>query len=410
MSKTVKWRYNGEADVVFGEVKVSPIPKIALTTSIIMVVAICVAAFLFRDTIYDMLIHPQIILTESEVEVPYQSTFIAENYIDKVNTREYDSFINQKNHYTYNIEGTVDTNKLGDYTITYNSSNRVDQFQANLTVHVKDMEAPTIILKNPVTKEELTKAKTGEYDALIIIRDETSNKDKLGSKSWKTNEYIIVETTDNCSENIEVKYPDKPDFGKKEDGTLVKTIDYTATDESGNSTTITLSVIIMNIDDYDTSDKEDRIKELEEELARKQQEQNQREKEQNNKQDTGNNNKQDTGNDNKQDTGNNETDPDDSWRDDNWQDTPTNDDGTHTGRNPSISADSFTWSVSRDGTIDLCIAVASAYVHYYDYDYADARITSGPGITYQLEGPGTYTFHWETSTGLSCDQTVTITE
>ena len=107
---------------------------------------------------------------------------------------------------------------------------------------------------------------------------------------------------------------------------------------------------------------------------------------------------------------NNQSDPDNSWRDDNWKDTPTNDDGTHTGRNPQISADSFTWSISRDGTIDMCIAMASIYVHYYDYDYADARITSGPGITYQLEGPGTYTFHWETSTGLSCNQTVIITE
>jgi len=407
MSKTVKWRYKGEADVVFGEVKVSPIPKIALTTSIIMVVAICVAAFLFRDTIYDMLVNPQIILTESEIDIPYQSTFIAENYIDKVNTREYDSFINQKNHYTYNIEGIVDTNKLGDYTITYNSSNRVNQFQTNLTVHVKDMEVPTIILKNPVTKEELVKTKTGEYDALIIIRDETSNKDKLGSKSWKTNEYIIVETTDNCSENIEIKYPDKPDFGKKEDGTLVKTIDYTATDESGNSTTITLSVIIMNIDDYDTSDKEDRIKELEEELARKQQEQNQRKQQENNKQDNENNQQQDSGNnnkpsnDNQQPTDNNPTD----------NNPGINDDGTNTVKTPQLTADAFTWSVSTDGLYGAQFLIkAQNYLHYYNYEGTQAQCTSGPFISFQPEGPGTYTIHWEADNGLSCDQTVTITE
>lgn len=400
MSKTVTWKYKGDADVVFGEIHISKAPKIILAVTVITVIAACVTGFLLRDFIYDALTNPQIILknvsqddTGFFVEIPYEQDsveFIADSYIDTVNTREYESFTNPDiKAYSFTIDGNVDTSTIGDYVVTYNSKNRVRHNTTTLTVRVKDITSPVITLKDPKTGKELAKTTDGVYYGVSLHRntDETAN--------WKAEDYVMS-IVDNCTEldNIQITYPEKPDFnGSTEDNI---TVTYVATDSSGNTSETTMKILLLkqNSTSMDLSALADK-KEQEQQLV-----------EQTTRDDNGNKPNNGGGNNNND----NQTDPDDSWRDDNWQDTPTNDDGTHTGRNPQISADSFTWSISRDGTIDMCIAMASIYVHYYDYDYADARITSGPGITYQLEGPGTYTFHWETSTGLSCDQTVTITE
>ena len=399
MSKTVTWKYKGDADVVFGEIHISKAPKIILAITVITVIAVCVTGFLLRDFIYDVLTNPQIMLknvSQDEngffVEIPYEQDsieFIADSYIDTVNTREYDSFTNPDiKAYSFTIDGNVDTSTIGDYVVTYNSKNRVRHNTITLTVRVKDITSPIITLKDPKTGKELSKTTDGVYYGVSLHRntDETNN--------WKAEDYVMS-IVDNCTEldNIQITYPEKPDFNSSTEDNI--TVTYVATDSSGNTSETTMKILLLkqNSTSMDLSALADK-KEQEQQLV-----------EQTTRDDNGNKPNNGGGNNN-----DNQTDPDDSWRDDNWQDTPTNDDGTHTGRNPQISADSFTWSISRDGTIDVCIAMASIYVHYYDYDYADARITSGPGITYQLEGPGTYTFHWETSTGLSCDQTVTITE
>ena len=91
----------------------------------------------------------------------------------------------------------------------------------------------------------------------------------------------------------------------------------------------------------------------------------------------------------------------------------TNDDGTNTIHAPTLSADSFTWSVSKDGmyTSSNFWTTAMSKLHYYDYDSNDCYATSGLGISVNPNGPGVYTIHWENSDGsLSCDQTVTLTE
>lgn len=400
MSKTVTWKYKGDADVVFGEIHISKAPKIILAITVITVIAACVTGFLLRDFIYDTLTNPQIMLknvsqddTGFFVEIPYEQDsveFIADSYIDTVNTREYESFANPDiKAYSFTIDGNVDTSTIGDYVVTYNSKNRVRHNTTTLTVRVKDITSPVITLKDPKTGKELAKTIDGVYYGVSLHRntDETNN--------WKAEDYVMS-IVDNCTEldNIQITYPEKPDFNSSTEDNV--TVTYVATDSSGNTSETTMKILLLkqNNTSMDLAALADK-KEQEQQLV-----------EQTTRDDNGNKPNNGGGNNNN----NNQTDPDDSWRDDNWQDTPTNDDGTHTGRNPQISADSFTWSISRDGTIDVCIAMASIYVHYYDYDYADARITSGPGITYQLEGPGTYTFHWETSTGLSCDQTVTITE
>ena len=91
----------------------------------------------------------------------------------------------------------------------------------------------------------------------------------------------------------------------------------------------------------------------------------------------------------------------------------TNDDGSNTIHKPTLTADSFTWSISQDGmyTSSEFWNTAMSKLHYYDYDSNDCHAISGLGITINPNGPGVYTIHWENNDGsLSCDQTVTLTE
>lgn len=110
----------------------------------------------------------------------------------------------------------------------------------------------------------------------------------------------------------------------------------------------------------------------------------------------------------------------DEWTTDNRSDTPTDDypgqpngDGSYTIHNPSISADSFTWSVSIDGmyTSNAFWTKAQSCLHYYDYNENLCSPVSGLGITQTPNGPGTYNIHWSNADGsLQCDQTVILTE
>lgn len=393
MSKTVTWKYKGDADVVFGEIHISKAPKIILAITVITVIAVCVTGFLLRDFIYDALTNPQIMLknvsqddTGFFIEIPYEQDsveFMADSYIDTINTREYDSFINPDiTAYSFTIDGNVDTSTIGEYVITYNSKNRVKHNTTTLTVRVKDITSPVITLKDPKTGKELAKTTDGVYYGVSLHRntDETNN--------WKAEDYVMS-IVDNCTEldNIQITYPEKPNFNSSAEDSI--TVTYVATDSSGNTSETIMKILLLkqtntSMDLAALADKKEQEQQLVEQTTRTD----------NNP--SNDNNQQPSGGGN-----NGRGDPDAGIN-------PS--DGSSTIKHPQISADSFTWSVSRDGTFDVMIIMAQMYVHYYDYEGSEAYITSGPGVTFQPDGPGTYTFHWETSTGLSCDQTVTITE
>ena len=74
----------------------------------------------------------------------------------------------------------------------------------------------------------------------------------------------------------------------------------------------------------------------------------------------------------------------------------------------TFTAAPFTWSLSEDGTINDMLAASYQYIIYDGY--GTFQWTEGPGISYQVDKPGVYTLHWESSEGLECDQTVTIIE
>lgn len=421
----MKWQYSGKADITLGkEVHINPLPKIALIATVSLIVISCALGFIFRNYLYDLTINPQLILkyvnqTENgyEVDVPYQYNFLASNFIDEVNTREYDAFMNPDNlDYVYSIEGEVDTNTLGSYQVVYNSNNSAKTQQLVLTVNVKDTVAPIATLQNPLTHKELSKDATGAYKPFFIVRNENSTNEFYGTKSWKAEDFVL-DYSDNCS-NTTITYPEDIDWSGTE--TDYKELTYAFVDESGNTTNVILPLYIVSKAEYETQDIKvggldlnDEIKTQIEEVAQATHDNNN-----NNKPSNGGN-----GDANDPGPANSDIDPnnDDSWRADNWQDTPTNDDGSHTGRNPQISADSFTWSISADGApggdptvMAQFLARAQSKIHYYDYDKNDAVLdynTGGVFVSYQPDGPGTYTLNWKTSDGsLSCTQYVTITE
>ena len=396
MSKTVTWKYKGDADVVFGEIHISKAPKIILAITVITVIAMCVTGFLLRDFIYDALTNPQIMLknvSQDEngfyVEIPYEQDsveFIADSYIDTINTREYDSFTNPDiKTYSFTIDGNVDTSIIGDYVVTYNSKNRVRHNSTTLTVRVKDITSPVIILKDPKTGKELAKTTDGVYYGVSLHRntDETNN--------WKAEDYVMS-IVDNCTEldNIQITYPEKPNFNSSTEDNI--TVTYIATDSSGNTSETTMKILLLkqnstSMDLASLVDKTEQKQQLEDQTTQPRQDDNK----------PSGNNQQPSGGDNNNGRG----DPDAGINPD---------DGSSTIKAPQLTADAFTWSVSSDGLYGAQFFVkAQNYLHYYNYYGTQAYPTSGPGIDFQFD-VGTYTIHWEAENGLSCDQTVTITE
>ena len=77
----------------------------------------------------------------------------------------------------------------------------------------------------------------------------------------------------------------------------------------------------------------------------------------------------------------------------------------------TLTASDFTYSISKEGTnVNNILRKAMEYVHYISSDGSGtAQPISGPGLTEQLN-IGTYTIVWTCTEGLTCNQTVTITE
>ena len=91
----------------------------------------------------------------------------------------------------------------------------------------------------------------------------------------------------------------------------------------------------------------------------------------------------------------------------------TNDDGTNTIHEPTLTADSFTWSISKDGMLNSAEfwKKANSLVQFYNNSNDELRAVSGLSISFQPEGPGTYEIVWQSSSGnLTCTQYVTLTE
>jgi len=232
-SDIVEWNYEGNADITLGEEHISNTAKIILI-SLCVVIVCCIGVLIYmRHSIIDFISNPDIQLASSEINLEVFSDFDPNSYI--ANSNKLDKL------QEYNIDNPVDNQHLGDYTVTYYSRNRVNENVTTLTVHVVDTEAPEIIL-----------ADTGDATNVKTITLLEGSEELLNLNPVN---YVLT-MTDNYDDrdHIELAYiPNEfselqinqviADSGDAPNATM--TIDYIATDTSGNSGTATLTIVII---------------------------------------------------------------------------------------------------------------------------------------------------------------------
>ena len=274
-SDLVEWNYEGDADITLGEEHISNTAKIILI-SLCVVIVCCIGVLIYmRHSIIDFISNPDIQLTSSEINLEVFDDFDPNSYI--ANSNKLDKL------QEYNVDNPVDNQHLGDYVVTYYSKNRATENVTTLTVHVVDTEAPEIILAGT---GDVTNAKT------ITLLEGSEELLNLNPANY------VLTVTDNYDDrdHIELAYiPNEfgelqinqviADSGDAPNATM--TIDYIATDMSGNSGTATLTIVIIKangISEEDYQEMLERQAELEAQIEEQQQQQ------QNNDNGGGNNN------------------------------------------------------------------------------------------------------------------------
>lgn len=178
----MKWRYKGQADIIFGEVKPSPVPKIMFVVIISIVVLSSISCFLLRNYLYDLAFNPHIELNltqENEnyyIDLNVNETFDKFAYIDESRTLKYDKFISDENNkYVCEVEGEVDTTHVGEYNIIYKSSNRVKSQEVPVIVRVSDNTPPIIELTKKVDIINRTDESIKTFNPEDYIKSATDN-------------------------------------------------------------------------------------------------------------------------------------------------------------------------------------------------------------------------------------------
>ena len=246
MSQIQEWYYAHDADITFGEVHVSKVPKIILTVVLASIVTAGIAAYLSKDYIYDYVTNPHLELVK---EVTHEDG----NYTDveiksKVDLKEFADVADWNNlDYEYEIDDNqLNLNALGSYVVTYKSKNRAHNSETELVINVKDTTNPTITLKNVDLDE------TGRYVKNLIRGKET--------ESFNAEDYIDkIEDNYSSRDKIVVDYTKNINFDFDS-----ATVIYTATDENGNTGTASLSLIIKEDTTGLNKDLEEAQKELDE--------------------------------------------------------------------------------------------------------------------------------------------------
>ena len=218
----MEWNYAHDADITIGEVHLSNTAKIILILLIIFLLAGGGLAIYFRSYIYDYIADPEIILIDDTVELEVHSSFDEKKYINNLEFYEEASTTDASGRYSYVVEGLdkVNTDKLGEYTITYKSKNSVKSKEVTLKVKVVDTTAPKITLKK---------------DVVLLTRGKDT--DKFNPRDY------LDSVSDNYTktENIKIDFTKNINFDADEFEVI-----YTATDESENMATAKLSLVIFD--------------------------------------------------------------------------------------------------------------------------------------------------------------------
>ena len=380
------WYYAGEADIVIGETPISNTAKIVLIILCVLLVAVIGTTIYFRHYIVDYIANPTVQLSTNEITLNVYDEFNPENYIankEKISNVE------------YNINNTVNTSTLGDYTVTYESKNRARTNTANLLVHVVDKIAPSIQLVN-----------NGSV-ILVDNSDEINNFDPMN---------YILEVSDNYDKNVKLDYntPTKETFSNAAQSSKAVAVNYTATDSSGNTAQATLTVFVQL--DYESminnsGASQEEIEELQRQLEeqQKQLEEQQKQIDEQKKELEEKQNPTPTPETKPtiKPSGGNQTDP-----------TNPPSETTQTSSDIVFSAGSFTWSISKDGNYE---PKSGGYPPFLQRarNKVTYKTPNGDGTAYPISGPGidqqfttgTFTIVWEESLqGKRCNQTVIITE
>ena len=414
------WNYKYDADITFGEVHVSKLPKIILTFVIIGIIVLGVTIFLFKDYIYDYANNPQLQFNEKvefldgeyavDYEVSNSAYFKPEAYMEDATYNKADnSYDIDTNNlaYTYEITGDDITKQteVGDYKVIYNSSNRVSSESKELIVHLKDTTPPVINFElSDKAEYHVDLDKTGSCQLVLIKGKDTNNFDPRK---------YIKSVTDNYSKDdkIKIDYPSNITFNQD-------TIDiiYAATDEADNTATVSLKLIIKEDIDKLEEERQKALKAAEEEKKRRLEEEKKRKEEEEKKKEQDSSSSDNSSTSPKTTTNNNNQNPGGNVVTTQYQVVtnppqtttapPPTTTTTTTTEKPSIKANPVTVSIKEgeDAIVQKCINNV-----IFRGTTGSAQPYGMPGFDCQL-AVGTYTITWKTTNGLSCTQKLTITE
>ena len=415
------WNYKYDADITFGEVHVSKLPKIILTFVIIGIIVLGVTIFLFKDYIYDYANNPQLQFNEKvefldgeyavDYEVSNSAYFKPEAYMeDATYNKANNSYDIDTNNlaYTYEITGDDITKQteVGDYKVIYNSSNRISSESKELIVHLKDTTPPVINFElSDKAEYHVDLDKTGSCQLVLIKGKDTTNFDPRK---------YIKSVTDNYSkeDKIKIEYPSNITFNQD-------TIDiiYAATDEADNTATASLKLIIKEDIDKLEEERQKALKAAEEEKKRRLEEEKKRKEEEEKKKEQDSSSSDDSSTSPKTTTNNNNQNPGGNVVTTQYYPAVTNPPQTTTApppttttttttEKPSIKANPVTVSIKEgeDAIVQKCINNV-----IFRGTTGSAQPYGMPGFDCQL-AVGTYTITWKTTNGLSCTQKLTITE
>lgn len=182
MSKVMKWNYKGKADIIYGEVKASPMPKIILVIIFSAGILAGISCFLLRNYIYDLIFNPHIELNltkengEYYIDLDVCKEFDKYAYIDESRTLKYDKFISENNKsYTCEVEGEINTLVCGEYPVIYKSSNRIKSQEIPVIVRISDNEDPTIALTENTKTLSCTDESIKNFNPEDYVKTATDN-------------------------------------------------------------------------------------------------------------------------------------------------------------------------------------------------------------------------------------------
>lgn len=413
------WNYAHDADITFGEVHQSKLPKIILICVILGILILSILAVVFRAYIMDAINNPQVSFKDSVTvngdgiyEIDYEITN-AKFFEPKEYIYGYDSETGEIKGAKYNVEidsSNFNPNEVGDYSIVYHSSNRVFSQDYTILVHLRDKTAPVITLElDEKAPYHVDLSTSGAYTLTLIRGKDT---DKFDPKNY------VKTVTDNYSkdENIKIEYPTNIVFT-----TDTTDIIYTATDEAGNMSTISLTLFIQDDVDAIKEANEQALKEAEEERKRledekkklqdekEQREEEDKKKEEENKNNNSksDNNSSNTDNNNNNNGGNNNGNNNNGGGEQTYTPEPVQPEPEP--EPASISASDVTLSLSAIGYDEYQVANACIAAVTYRGSAGSAMPHGMPGFEVPLD-PGVYTITWTTTDGLSCTQILTLTE